>query len=285
MHALRQHLLTQPRGGDLDRGRGAQIQPALCGDTVQAVAQQVHPGLQVGHPHPQRLVLEQRRAELSAPHHAGVGDPEDALTRRRHLTRDRHAFVCQTPRDGRQPGAGAGDEMVGGHPGVDVHGGGVQRTGADLAPRWLHLDLRGGHGDDEDVAVPAGGVVVHAAGDDHDVIGDGGQGHELLDAPYLETLTGGTRLGLDDLKIRTAGLFGRADAQHGLAVDGLFADVSEVLGPAEPAQDRDRRVVQAHTYPDTGGPQPAQAECQLVEFGDVGVLAALRTPLRAEHPR
>ena len=141
MHALRQHLLAEPGGRDLHRGRRTQIQTSLCGDAVEAVAEQIHPGLQIGHPQPQRLMLEQRGAELLALHHPRVRDAERALARRRDLTGHRHAFVRESPRDRGQSGARPRDQVVGGHPGVDVDGGGVQRRGADLAPRGLHLHL------------------------------------------------------------------------------------------------------------------------------------------------
>ena len=103
MHS--EYLFAQPSRGDLDRGRGAQVEPTACGDAGEPVAQQVDARLQVGHPHPQRLMLVQRVAELAAFHHAGQRDSDDPLARGRDLTGDRHPLVGQPPRDGGQPGA------------------------------------------------------------------------------------------------------------------------------------------------------------------------------------
>ena len=146
----------------------------------------------------------------------------------------------QAPGDGGQTGSRPRDQRVGGHPGVDVHRGGVQRSRADLAVGGLHVDLRGRDGDHQDVAVPAVRVVVDTACHHHDVIGDRGQRDELLDPADLETASRRTDFGLDDLQVGTARLLGGADAQHRLAADRLLADVLEVVGPAEAAQDRDR---------------------------------------------
>ena len=95
----------------------------------------------------------------------------------------------------------------------------------------------GGYGDHHDVAVPAGRVVVDVAGHHHDVVGDRGQRHELLDPANLESVTRRANFGLDDLQVGAAGLLGRADAQHGFAADGLFADRAQMIRLAEPAQD------------------------------------------------
>ncbi len=162
------------------------------------------------------------------------------------------------------------DQGVGGDPGVDVHGGGVQRPGADLVVGPLHADLGRRQRDQRDVAVLAGRVVVDAARHHHDVIGDGGQRDELLDPADIETPVPRGDLGLDDLQVGAAGLLGGSDAQHGLPPDRPFADVPQVVGLAEPAQDGDRRVVQADPHPDAGRGQPAQGEGELDQLADVG---------------
>ena len=151
-----------------------------------------------------------------------------------------------------------GDQRVGGHPRVDVHGGGVQRSGADLAVRRLNLTLRQRNGDDDYAAVLAVRVVVDVAGHRHDMVGDGRQRDELLDALDLEAVTDRADLGPDDLQVRSARLLGGADAQHSFAADGLLGDVAKVVRLAEPAQDRDRRVVQAHPDADAGRSQHAE---------------------------
>jgi hypothetical protein len=91
--------------------------------------------------------------------------------------------------------------------------------------------------DHQHVAVAAVLVMVHATRDHHDVVGHRGQRHKLLDAADLESLAHRPDFGLHDLQVRSPGLLRRADAQHRLAADGLFADVLEVVGPAEAAQD------------------------------------------------
>jgi hypothetical protein len=80
-----------------------------------------------------------------------------------------------------------------------VHRGGVQRPRADFAVGRLDVGLRGRHGDHQDVAVPAGVVAVHPAGDHHDVIGDRREGHVLLDPADFESVSDGTDFGLDGL--------------------------------------------------------------------------------------
>lgn len=127
--------------------------------------------------------------------------------------------------------------------------------------------------------MPAGRVVVDAAGHHHDVVGDRGQRYELLHSADLETVPRRTDFGLDDLQVGSAGLLGRGDAQHRLTVDRLFADRLEMLGFAEPAQDRDRRVVQADTDADARRSEVAETEREFVEFGDVGMLTASGSPL------
>ena len=57
-----------------------EVEPALRRDPGQSVAQQIDAGLQVGHPHAQRLMLEQHLPELAPFHHAGQRDSDDPLT-------------------------------------------------------------------------------------------------------------------------------------------------------------------------------------------------------------
>jgi hypothetical protein len=77
--------------------------------------------------------------------------------------------------------------------------------------------------DHQHVAVAAVLVMVHATRDHHDVVGHRGQRHKLLDAADLESLAHRPDFGLHDLQVRSPGLLRRADAQHRLAADGLFA--------------------------------------------------------------
>ena len=120
------------------------------------VAQHVDARLQVGHPHPQRLVFVQRMAELASFHHAGQVIPmtrwhEEAIW----PAIDIRSWA--SPQEmAASPVPATGDQRIGGHPGVDVHGRGVQRPGADLAVRRLNLDLRGRYRDHDHAAVPAG---------------------------------------------------------------------------------------------------------------------------------
>jgi hypothetical protein len=124
-----------------------------------------------------------------------------------------------------------------------VHGGGGERTGADLAVRRLNLALRQRYRDDGDAAVLAVRIVVDAAGHGDDVVGDRRQRDELLDSLDLEAVSNGTHFGSDDLQIRAARLLGCADTQHRFAADGFLGDVLQVVRLAEAAQYRDRRVV------------------------------------------
>lgn len=226
-------------------------------------------------------MLVESVAELAAFHHARQRDSDDALAGAGDLAGDRQSLVRKAPRDRRQSRPRPGDECVGGHPGVDVHRRGVQRAGAHLVVPGLHLHLAGRYGDDDDVAVPAGRVVVDAAGHHHDVIGDRRQRDELLDPADLVTVTRRTHFGADDLQIRPARGLRGADAQHRLTTDRLLADGAEVVVLGEPPQQRDGRIVQADTHADARRPQPAQLQRQGDEFRDVRLLAV--TPLLGEH--
>ena len=119
--------------------------------------------------------------------------------------------------------------------------------------------------------MPAVRIVVDTACDHHDVIGDRGQRYELLDPADLETASCRTDFGLADLKVGTAGLLGGADAQHGFAPDRGVGDGLEVVGLAESAQDRDRRVVQADADADAGRAEMAQVVGEFEQLADIGL--------------
>ena len=111
----------------------------------------------------------------------------------------------QAPRDRGQADARAGDQRVGGHPGVDVHCGGVERTGADLAVRRLDVTCASGTATTTTLPCLLFGSwsTLRATAITWSAIGDSET--NFLMPHYLETVPDGTHFSADDLQIRWDG--------------------------------------------------------------------------------